>query len=79
MVAMGIRGFGTTLDDGIFQNVKTNIAKPRPLVGMVHLDYDKASPSFQRRLDILFPSRAISELFSFFTSSYPIFSTMSLA
>lgn len=36
----GIRGFGIASDDGIFQNVKTNIASPRPLVGMGHLDYD---------------------------------------
>jgi len=27
-------------DDGIFQNVETNIANPRSLVGMGHLDYD---------------------------------------
>jgi len=27
-------------DDEIFQNVETNIANPRPLVGLGHLDYD---------------------------------------
>jgi len=33
MVHVGIRGFGIASDDGIFQNVKTNIANLRPLVG----------------------------------------------
>ena len=33
MVHVGIRGFGIPSDDGIFQNVKTNIANLRPLVG----------------------------------------------
>lgn len=40
MVRVSIRGFGIASDDGIFQNVKTNIANLRPLAGMGHLDYD---------------------------------------
>jgi len=37
---VGIRGFGMASDDGIFQNVETNIANPRPFVGMGHFDYN---------------------------------------
>lgn len=68
-----IRGFGIASDDGIFQNVKTNIAKPRLPTGMGHLDYDsQTTPHPRFVLDILPSSRAISKLSSFFTLSYPL-------
>lgn len=57
-----IRGFGIASDDGIFQNVKTNIAKPRLPTGMGHLDYDsQTTPHPRFALDILPSSRAISQ------------------
>lgn len=78
--AWSIRGSRIASDDGIFQNVKTNIANPRRglLWGwVISTMTGNASPSFQRRLDILLPSRTISGLLSFFTSSYSILSATS--